>query len=464
MAGQNKIEVIGPSYSLGDRKSAVQRSVNLYMLQIEGLGEAKRVVLASAPGLALLADMGAEFRGSYNTDARWFVVYGSKLYEMATDGTSTVRGSLASNSGFVGMKSGRDQLVIVDGDNGYVFSLTTNTLAQITDPDFRGSHWVDEMDGYFIFCPKNSDQFYLSAIDNGARYDALDFSSADAAPDNIIAHRVRRRELHLFGTRSIEIWIDSGDADFPFVRYNSTPIDVGIVGPRAVCVAADAMVWVGQTDRGRGYVYLMAGHQPQRISTQAVEEAIDDSTDMSQCVLWTYHVTGNEFVGVNAPGMQTTWVYDFSVGQWHERAEWVNGAWQPLRVEAITYVNGQHFAMAGTKVYRMGLDIFSLNGAALLRERTWPHLVSPALEPISYRGLELACTTGGDIAGSITLEVSNDGGFTFPIGPLRRSLGSIGRWMHRVRWLFLGTSRDRVFRLRCSDPVPLTIHQGTVDA
>lgn len=463
MAGRPTVKVIGPSYSLGDRKSAVQRSINLYMRQVEGLGEDKQVVLDSAPGLSLLVDMGAEFRGSYNTDSRWFVVFGSGLYEMAEDGTYTNRGALATFSGFVSMKSGRDQLVIVDGPNGYVFSLNTNTFNQITDPDWRGSNWVDELDGYFIFDAQGTDQFYLSAIDDGSNFDALDFSSADASPDNIITLRVRRRELHLFGTRSCEIWINSGDPDFPFVRYNSTPIDVGIVGNRAACIAADSLVFVGQTDRGRGYVYLMSGHQPQRISTQAVEEALAASSDLSLCSIWSYHVTGNEFIGINAPGLSTTWVYDFSVGQWHERAEWVNGAYQPLRTDQITFVSGSHYAMAGTKVYRMGTDLYDLAGDVLMRERTWPHLVAPSLEPISYRGLEIACTTGGPTTGNITLECSNDGGFSWN-APLQRSLGAVGRWMHRVRWFLLGTARDRVFRLRCSNAVALTIHQGSVDA
>ena len=463
MASRDTIKVIGPSYSLGDRKSAVQRSINLMMSEVEGLGEARQLVLSSAPGLVRIATMSGSFRGSYNTDSRWFAVFGDVLYEMSPSGSSVVRGTLSSATGFVAMKSGRDQLVIVDGAAGYVLNLNTNAFAQIGDPDWRGSDWVDELDGYFIFVEPGTDQFYLTAIDDASNLDGLDFSSADASPDNIITHRVRKRELLIFGTRSTEVWINSGDPDFPFARYNSTPIDVGIVGARAACIAADALVWVGQTDRGRGYVYQMDGHQPVRISTQAVEESLAASTDLSACTMWSYHVAGAEFVGVNAPGLTTTWVYDLSIGQWHERGEWVSAAWTPWRTEAITYVDGAQYARAGTGVYRLDDLVYATDGAALMRERTWPHLVAPSFEPITFRALELACTTGGPTVGNITLEVSNDGGFTFN-APLQRSLGAIGRWMHRVRWFALGTARDRVFRLRCADPVSLTIHAATVDA
>jgi hypothetical protein len=36
--------------------------------------------------------------------------------------------------------------------------------------------------------------------------------------------------------------------------------------------------------------------------------------------------------------------------------------------------------------------------------------------------------------------------------------------MQRVRWLMLGASRDRVFRIRCTDAVPFSIHDAAVDA
>jgi hypothetical protein len=460
MAGQATIKVIGPSYFLADRKSAVQRAVNLYMAGIEGVGEDKQVVLSSAPGLTTLVDLGADIRGSYNAGGRWFVVAGSTLYEMTTAGVATARGTLGTSSGDVSMKYGRDQLVIVDGPNGYVFTLATGAFAQITDPDWRGSNAVDELDGYFIFVDPDTDQFYVSAIDNASAMDALDFSSADTSPDNIITHRVRKRELHLFGDLSTEIWINSGDPDFPFARYNSTPIDVGIVGQRAVVSAADSLVWVGKTDRGSGYVYKMEGHQPVRISTQAVEEALNTSTDLTQCSLWTYHIEGAEFVGVNAPGLETTWVYDFSTEQWHERGEYADG-WTPWRVDRVTFVSAGHYAAAGAKLYTMSDDVYSIDGAPIVRERTWPHLMAPSFEPITFRSVELACSTG--YGGNVTLEVSNDGGFTFG-PPLARSLGAVGQWMQRVRWLMLGSARDRVFRMRCSDAVPFVIHAATVDA
>jgi hypothetical protein len=237
------------------------------------------------------------------------------------------------------------------------------------------------------------------------------------------------------------------------------PIEVGIVGRRAVCIADDSLIFVGQTDRGRGYVYQMKAHQPVRISDQAVEEALNASDDMSQVVMWTYHVEGNEFVGIHAPGMETTRVWDASVRQWHERGEMVNGEWAPVRVDQLCAIDGQLFASAGNVIYEQHRKFSAYGGDEIVFERTWPHLISPAMEPISYRGLEVACTTG---VGRASLEISNDGGYTF-LSPLLRTLGAIGRRMERVRWLGLGTARDRVFRLRFYGCGAFTLHSGALD-
>lgn len=463
MAGHAEIKCIGPSGQLGDRKAAVQRSINWFINQGEGVGEDIQLYLQSVPGLSLIATMAGTIRGSYNADGRWFIVAGSILYEFSTAGVATSRGTLSTANGFVRMVHGRDQLVIVDGNSGYVFNLQSHTFSAITSANFRGSVWVEEEDGYFIFAAPGTDQFYLSSIDNALSLDALDFSSSDTRPDNIVTFRVHKRELLIFGSTSCEVFVNSGALNFPFVRYNATPIDIGIVGNRAAAIAGDSIFFVGATERGQGYLYEMRGHQPVRVSIQPVEEDIRASTDITQCRIWSYHVVDAEFIGVWAPGMPTIWVFDLSTRQWHERAEYFNGAWIPLRAEFITFVNGSHYALGGNGVYLMSSDIYTIAEAPLIRERTWPHLMSPSMEPVSYRGLELACTTGSGVSGRITLECSNDGGFTWT-APRNKSLGATGQYMQRVRWMPLGTARDRVFRLRCSDAVALNIHAAAVDA
>lgn len=456
MAGKQYVQCAGPSYHLADRKAAIQSAINCYPKRIEG----DIFIMESTPGEVQITSLTGEIRGSRNVDGRWFIVAGTMLYEITASGVTTFRGTLSSNTGFVGLSHNKTQLAVVDGPSLYILSLNTNIFTTVSSAGWRGSDDVHEMDGYFIFVDPGTDQFYISAIDDGATLDALDFTSVDSSPDNIVAHKVSHQQAWFFGTRSTEIWINSGALSFPFVRYNSYTIDVGCVGKRAAINAADSLFWIGQTDRGTGIVYMAAGNQPQRVSTQAVEEALASSTDLSRATMWTYQIEGHEFIGINAPGLETTWVYDAAVQQWHERAEWDAG-WLPLRSRLVTAFAGEHFAGDSTgKVTRLDISANTLNGRVLVRERTWPHLMNPAMEPISYYGLELAMTTGH--GGNVTLQISNDGGTTF--GPmLFRALGVIGQRMQRIRWLGLGTAINRVFKIRCSDNVPFAIHSAALD-
>lgn len=57
------------------------------------------------------------------------------------------------------------------------------------------------------------------------------------------------------------------------------------------------------------------------------------------------------------------------------------------------------------------------------------------------------------IGGTILLDWSKDGGITWSTLVQPRSMGAIGEYIKRLRWLNLGNSRTWIFRLRCSDPI-----------
>jgi hypothetical protein len=458
MAGSNVVQCVGPSYHLADVKAAVQSAINCLPRRLEG----DKWIQESAEGTEDIGDFVDECRGARRISSRWFVVSGSYLYETQTDGTKVLRGTLSTSSGAVSIAHNTTQVAIVDGPYLYIFTLSTNGFVQVSSPAWRGSDNVDEMDGYFIFAEPGTDQWYISAIDDGTALDALDFTSADAAPDILVGHVVSHHQLWIGGEKSTEIWVNSGGADFPFTRYNAYPIDIGWVGPQSFCLAADTLFFVGKTERGTAIVYQVQGNQPTPISNSAIEELLLASTDLSKTRMFAYQPKGHEYVFINAPGMKTTVVYDARHKQWHERGEWVDGDWQPLDWVFATSIGIAHYGGSVTgKAFRIDASLNQLSGRHLVRERTWPHFVSASLEPISFHGLQASLKTG--YGGNITLEISKDAGNNF-MPKLLRSLGATGRWMQIIRWLGLGTAYNIVFRLRCSDNVPFTIYSATVES
>jgi hypothetical protein len=109
-------------------------------------------------------------------------------------------------------------------------------------------------------------------------------------------------------------------------------------------------------------------------------------------------VDGHEFIGITAPGLSTTWVYDAAMQQWHERAEWNYGGvagWSPSRIANVCFVNGGQYAGdASGNLYLIDSTYYQNGTDALVRERTWPHMVSASMEPITFAAVELACSTG----------------------------------------------------------------------
>ena len=70
------IPFVGPSYALATRKASMQRSVNLYLAQMEASAKSP-VILKSVPGLIQRGTVTGEYRGSIETNSRAFVVFGS---------------------------------------------------------------------------------------------------------------------------------------------------------------------------------------------------------------------------------------------------------------------------------------------------------------------------------------------------------------------------------------------------
>ncbi len=463
------IPFVGPSYNLALRKADVQRSINMYLVGMESPGKAP-FVLQSVPGYTALAGSVGAVRGCLTTNDRTFWAIGSTLYEQTGLSTLVSRGTLLSGTGPVEMAYGTSQLVIVDGYYGYTLILSTNVFAQITSAAFYGSETVWFLDNYFLFVRPDTGQFYISAINDATTLDALDFSTAESQPDNLISMAVVQRRLILFGSTSTEVWFNSGAADFPFEREGTT-IEVGCMAAHSVREIDNSAFWVGQDKNGAGIVYRLNGYQAQRVSQQAVEEALQGSTDLSAATAYCYQENGLTFYASNAPGLTSTWVYELRSGAWHERCDLVAGQLAADRAVCHTYAFGKHL-LGGTDgfLYILDPEVYTKAGDALVRERISPHASSPTLKHQFFDAFHLDCTTGEtgqSVSPVLELFWSDDSGASWS-NAVSRSTGRVGERIQRVSWYRLGRSRDRIWRLRITDDarfdivnVVVTTREGT---
>lgn len=462
-----QIPIVGGAYESRSPNLDCARLVNLYPERDEsGTGKAV-AALFGTPGTRLLATLGgigpvrALFKPSTG-DA--IAVQGSSVYRVSDLWAATYAGSLLTTSGPVSIADNGTTAVLVDGAYGYTLPLLSNTVTQITADAFYGADRVRYLDGYFIFNRPDTQMFYISGLGT-TTFDALEFASAEGAPDLLVSIHVDHRELWLFGETSTEVFFNSGNIDFPFERTGNAFIQIGCAAAQSVASMDNTIYWIGKDERGQGAVWRANGYSPVRTSTHAVEKAIQSYETISDAIAYTYQQEGHSFYVLTFPTANRTWVYDAATQLWHERAyRESNGSLNRHRSNCYAFFGGEHVVgdWESGKLYALDLDYYSDNGDEMPAIRVTPHVSNPDYLRMIFDSLQIDMETGvGTQTGQgsnphIIIEWSDDGGHTWsnrhPV-----SIGAVGRYSTRAIIRRMGMSRDRVFRLTITDPVKRAI-------
>lgn len=459
-----KIGLVGPSYMQRSLPFDAQRTINLFPIADRDGADVKS--LFGTPGLELFATAGnGPIRGCKDTaGARAFIVSGNTLYEIDSTGTSTERGTLLTSSGAVTFADNGLQLGICDKTYAYIFTYATNLLARITDSDFPSSvGGIDFIDGYFVVNENSTGKFWISALYDGASWNALDFATAESSPDRLIRAVNFVGQLGLLGETTLEIWRNTGDSSFPFARISgSTPI--GTLSPDTVLSIDTSVYWVGHTSQGGGIVYRAQGFTPVRISTETIERILQAEPNPELLRGWTYQQDGHVFYVITGGSLETSLVYDLSTQLWHERA-YLNslGAYEQHRGACCMHVFNKQLVgdrITG-KIYNMSLDVYSDDGEAIQRRRVYTHLLDE-LRPVRYNNLQIGFEVGGGLQtgqGSdplVSFRISKDGARTWS-NYYTTSIGAAGNTRQEVTFRRLGIQQICTFEISISDPVKIAI-------
>jgi hypothetical protein len=394
-----KTPILGGSYVARSINAADNRIVNLFAEAIpEGSGGKEAGFLLRCPGLRLLATVGdGPIRGLWVTNGVAYVVSGNKFYSLSTSYTATFLGNV-TGTGPVSMADNGTQIFIACNPLSYIYNVSTAVFAQITDPDFAGAGSVGYLDGYFVFNEPDSQKFWVTSLLDGLSVDPLDFASAEGYPDNVIALIVDHREIFLFGTTSVEVWYDAGTPDFPLARIQGAFMEVGCEAAYSVAKLDNSVFWLGSDARGRGIVYRANGYTPARISTNAVEYAIQSYGNISDAVAYTYQQDGHPFYVLIFPSAQATWVYDVSTTLWHERAGFENGEFTRHRSNCQMSYNSEIVVgdYEDGRLYAFDLDVYSDDDQIQRWLRSWRALATGQnnLKRTAHHSLQLDAETG----------------------------------------------------------------------
>lgn len=463
-----KTPILGQAYVARSVNAADNRMINLFPEAVPEGGK-ETGFLNLAPGKVLRKYVGiGEVRGLWQFNNYGYAVVGQSLYKVDSNWNTTLLGTI-TGSGPVSMVDNGTQLFVAANPDGYIYNSSTGIFGQITDPDYPGAVTVGYIDGYFVFNQPDSQRIWITSLLDGTTIDPLDFASAEGSPDNIKSIIVDHREVWVFGTNSVEVWYNSGDVDFPLARIQGAFLEIGCAASYSVAKLDNSLFWLGSDARGNGIVYRANGYTGQRVSTHAVEFAIQNYSTISDAIGFTYQQEGHSFYVLTFPTANKTWVYDAATNLWHERAAFSNGSFSRDKANCQMNFNGEIIVgdYSTGNLYALDLDTYTDNGDILKWLRSWRAL-GPSqnnLKRTAHHSLQLDCEAGvGLVTGQgsdplVVLRWSDDGGHTWS-NEHSRSIGAIGEYGKRVIWRRLGMTtklRDRVYEVSGTDPVKITI-------
>lgn len=440
-----------PSKAIDENQS---RLINMYLEPDKNNGQFP-IIAYPTPGLTSFCSTGeAVIRTMYEYNGVLYAVAGNKFGSVNSAGTFTQLGSnLSTSTGFakiISITGGSDinnQLVIIDGTNGYSYNLDTAIATfPISDTDFPDNATdITSQDDYVIVANPTSIQFNLSNLADSTTWEALDFASKIGYSDNLVALKSHKSKLWLFGNRTIEVWYNSGNPDFPFERISDIAINYGVAAKESIAAINDSIYLLAQAASG-GYRFMQIvdyGLVPFGDSPR--EALVNSFTTFNDCKAYSYTIDSHDFIDWTFPTENVTFTYDVTTGVWLTRQSNLAGTYGRFlgNCSAFCYNKRLIGDFNSGVIYTQSSSVYQENGTAIRRMFVSPPIPHEGRRIFVHR-LQIYVETNVGSNKTFTLEISNDSGrtwetietYTIPSDNLTQiytsSLGSAFNWMFRI--------------------------------
>jgi hypothetical protein len=172
-------------------------------------------------------------------------------------------------------------------------------------------------------------------------------------------------------------------------------------------------------------VYRNQGYTAIRVSTHAIEYAIQNYSVLSDAVAYTYQQEGHSFYVLTFPTAGKTWVYDVATQMWHERAGFYNGNFTRHRSNCQMSFNNEIIVgdYENGNIYSLDLDVYDDNVGVQKWLRSWRALPTDAnnLKRTVQHALQLDAETGVGLnlypANETAEYITTQTGFRLTTGP-----------------------------------------------
>jgi len=458
------VNTTGPSYQDRSRPLSSQTTRMFYHEVVESGKD--QFVLKSFPGLKLFGSaVGSNDRGQTQMALTGFRVLDTTLYSVSSTGVHTSLGSIPGIGRCIFANDGINLFIVSDLK---VFQWDGTTVTEVTNVNITGSKSVAFFNNQFAYTKDTLT--IISDVGDGSTASGLNAVGAESLPDDLVRDYWFDQVLYRFGTRSVELWYNSGVGSPPIARIEGGIFSVGTAAIHSIANTKDALYWLGSDRR----IYKTKGGVEDIVSSSAISHAIEGYDTVDDCFVSEWVLEGKAFLSFTFPSEDRTWgfVEELGVNGWFELSSGTDGG----RFQADSFVNvyGKTlFGDLGTgKLFELDIDTFDLGGDVLQRRRIMTSINGKTLgqpgKRVEMSRFELILETGvGLVSGQgvdplIMIEASYDGGKSFELGTWMR-IGRLGETDIRAEWFNMRSFYDLIIRITTSDPVDYSIYSGAID-
>ena len=462
------INVTGPSYQSRSKPLSSQQTKNWYQQYNENGKDP--YVLMPFPGLCTInSTITGKDRGFHRMAEVLYQVKGEYLYEIDSLGVHTLRGTILGSSRCIMADDGINLFIVVPGEQVWQYTTDTLTVTEVTDVNITGALSVDFFNNQFIYT--FADFSTISNVGNGAVASGLNRVGEETLPDAMVRDFVFEEVIYRCGVRSIVGWYNSGVGSPPIDKLQGRIFSVGLAAPHSIAKTDEAFYWLGDDNA----IYRAQSGSRQRVSTDAISNAIANFSVIDDAIGFTYTIEGQNFYTITFPTANKTFVINEALSEngWFELSTGTkDDKWQ---ASSVISAYGKKYAADADNgnIYILDLECYTNNGAPLQRTRVIQNidarLIGGAIgDAITMSRVVVSMETGvGLIAGQgdnprIMMEASFDGGRTWSAGAWPK-VGRLGEFVIKVKWDRMKTFYDCMIRISSSDPVNYSVYSANID-
>ncbi|MCK5609377.1 hypothetical protein KAR91_46320 [Candidatus Pacearchaeota archaeon] len=389
-------------------------------------------------------------RGSHDKATLPYYLNGEAIYRLdrtVTDGVeSFVLEELGTIPGIAraSMASNGTELIVITGGRGWIIDESSGTpFLEIVAAGFTANgvpQQVIFIDSYFLVTT-DSKKFIRSDENDGLTWVATNVFTAESDPDDIVTLIKHKNQAFIAGSETIEEFRNLAG----IFQRSGFFIDKGVFAPFGMVKSSKSFMWIGGGEGETPAIWELSGNEAQKVSTTAIDSALDDLTteEVSAAFTYKYGKKGAYIIGFTFPSF--TFEYNEVTQIWNERESQITdarGAVSTTRFRVNSMTKAYNKIICGDAIDgRIGVlddGTFTEYGDEIIR--------TLAIAPLSNQGdsfsiPKLVATMEGGVGDAVNdpqlrLSVSKDAKkFN---NELSRGFGKVGEFLRQAIWRGLG--------------------------